>query len=930
MSKHTKSFMSKSIIALAAIAATANLAWAEPKQATPDEALEPGLSLRVYQSEEGFSRVPILVDGQTGNVNKKIDRPWLDNDDWGAKDDFYAEITGFLVIEEAGDYGFDLASDDGSILSIGGEVLISNDGLHGADASIDEFVELQPGMYPIQIRYFEGPSDARLFLKWKTPGAEDFVEMPGDVFRTVADQVRVTSPGNKQFEIPDGPVEDGRRPGDRKPLVTPHQSTDLVELRPSGFEPKVGGIDFLPDGRMIICTWDPRGDVFILDGVNGDDVKAEDVKVHRFATGLAEPLGVKVMGDRIFVLQKQELTELIDTDDDGVADVYRAAVTGWPVSDNFHEFAFGLQEMDGKLIGMLATAINPGGASTNPQVEGRGSVLLMDPDEGTYEIIGGGLRTPNGIGKGIDGQLWISDNQGDWLPSSKLIRVHEGAFYNNHINPKHPLDDGRSVTPPSVWLPQGEIGNSPTNCALIPEGWGPYSGQMVHGDVTHGGVKRVFMEKVGDNQYQGAVFRFGQGMEAGTNRMEFGPDGDLYVGGIGSNGNWQHTTANQWFGLQKLEFNGDVPFEMLKVQPRQSSNREGVLLTFTKPLAEDSGETTESYVLRQWYYQPTKEYGGPKMGEERLSIESATVSDDRTQVWLQLADDSKLSEGHVVYVQLRDRGANAVRGEGDEQAWTTEAWYTMNVLPEGTPDFAPEGTASAGNDADDAASAAANVELEDGFTWLYHEPGDLKEHFRGFRMDYAPGAWKAQNDQVVFKPGTGEGGDLMTKDMYADFDLRLQWKVAPGGNSGVIYRVGEEGEGIGATYSTGMEMQVLDDQRHPDAQYGADRWAGSLYDMVAVPDPSPVHKAGQWNDSRVVVHNGRIEHYLNGEKVVDLDMNSDEWKQRLADSKFADWPRFAKEKQGHIALQDHGDEVAYRNIRIKDLGSEKPSNPAVK
>ncbi|MEL7240280.1 MAG: PA14 domain-containing protein, partial [Planctomycetota bacterium] len=357
---------------------------------------------------------------------------------------------------EAGTYDFELASDDGSELIIGGETVVNFDGLHSAEIPLEETVELEAGTFPIKLRMFDNTVSAVLRLKWRTPGSDQFVLLPADVLRTEANQVRVTSPGSKQFEVPGGDILNSRRPGDRKPLEAPHPATQLVGLRPDGFEPKVGGMDFLPDGRLVLCTWDPRGDVFIVDNVTGEGSKAT-ARVTRFATGLAEPLGLKVIegddGPRIFVLQKQELTELIDTDDDGVADVYRAAVTGWPVSDNFHEFAFGLEEMDGKLIGMLAVAINPGGATTVPQMPERGTAIVMDPDDGTYEVIAAGLRTPNGIAEGVDGELFIYDNQGDWLPCSKIVHLKKDAFYNSYITPNHPLSEG-PITPPAVWLPQ--------------------------------------------------------------------------------------------------------------------------------------------------------------------------------------------------------------------------------------------------------------------------------------------------------------------------------------------------------------------------------------------------------------------------------------------------------------------------------------------
>ncbi|MEL7238014.1 MAG: DUF1080 domain-containing protein, partial [Planctomycetota bacterium] len=448
------------------------------------------------------------------------------------------------------------------------------------------------------------------------------------------------------------------------------------------------------------------------------------------------------------------------------------------------------------------------------------------------------------------------------------------------------------------WLPQGEIGNSPTSGVTVPESWGPYAGQMLHGDVTHGGVKRVFMENI-DGVYQGAVFRFGQGMEAGTNRMVLGPDDALYVGGVGSNGNWQHSAAPYWFGLQKLDWTGDVPFEMLAIRPGNG----GVELEFTQPLAE--GELSpSSFRVRQFRYEPTKDYGGPKVDDRRLEVASVTANAERTKVWLQLGDADAMKPGHVIYVNLRDRGRDAVRSIDGAEPWTTEGWYTMNVMPDRRPDYAGE--------------ASAAFEVEDDFMLLFDgTDASMDANFRGFKRNFIPDAWQVKDGNLTLV--RGGAGDLVTKQRFRDFDLRLQWNVSKGGNSGIMYRVAEEGDHTFATFATGPEMQVLDDERHGDARNGRDRMAGALYGLYAVPEPSPVNEAETWNDVRIVARGTQVQHYLNGELVVDVDMASDEWKQKIAASKFADWPRFAKESEGHIALQDHGDVVRYRHIRIKRL-----------
>jgi cytochrome c len=396
---------------------------------------------------------------------------------------------------------------------------------------------------------------------------------------------------------------------------------------------------------------------------NGDPAA---ISVKRIAAGLAEPLGIKVVDGEIYVLQKQELTKLVDVNGDNIIDEYQTICNGWRVSANFHEFAFGLLYKDGFFYGTLATAINPGGASTKPQIPDRGKVVKISKVDGSFSFVASGLRTPNGINFGVDTEIFIADNQGDWLPASKIIHFQEGAWYGSR-SVDFEGTENLTEMPPVVWLPQDEIGNSPSQPA--PLNVGPYQNQMIHGEVTHGGIKRVFAEKI-NGKYQGVVFRFTQGLEAGVNRLVWGPDSALYVGGIGSTGNWGHY-GKLSYGLQRLKYNGKTTFEMLAVR----ANPDGIEIEFTEPLKEGVGNKPSDYTIRQWWYKPTAEYGGPKLDEETLTIKGITVSADRKKVMLQLAN---MKEKHIVYVKLNK---STLTSATDQSLWSTEAWYTMNAVP---------------------------------------------------------------------------------------------------------------------------------------------------------------------------------------------------------------------------------------------------------
>ena len=150
-------------------------------------------------------------------------------------------------------------------------------------------------------------------------------------------------------------------------------------------------------------------------------------------------------------------------------------------------------------------------------------MVKISKEDGSFEFVAHGLRTPNGIGLGVDDEIFVADNQGDWLPSSKIVHIKKDAWYGSRSVDFEGTAD-LEETLPVVWLPQDEIGNSPSTPMYLNDG--PYKGQMIHGEVTNGGVKRVFVEKV-EGEYQGAVFRFTQGLEAGVNRILWGPDGAL-------------------------------------------------------------------------------------------------------------------------------------------------------------------------------------------------------------------------------------------------------------------------------------------------------------------------------------------------------------------------------------------------------------------
>lgn len=200
-------------------------------------------------------------------------------------------------------------------------------------------------------------------------------------------------------------------------------------------------------------------------------------------------------------------------------------------------------------------------------------------------------------------------------------------------------------------------------------------------------------------------------------------------------------------------------------------------------------------------------------------------------------------------------------------------------------------------------------ERAQGFAQLFD--GRKLEQWRAFKQKAPPvTGWSVSGASLVHAAGAG-GGDLVSAERYGDFDFRFDWRIARGGNSGVMFWVQEDAE---QTYMSGPEYQLLDDGTGADPKHSA----GALYDLVAAAADKPVRKPGEWNQSRIVISKGRLQQWLNGKLVVDTRLDDDAWQALVTGSKFKDWP-FAKVREGHLALQDHGDEVAFRNLRIKRL-----------
>lgn len=220
-------------------------------------------------------------------------------------------------------------------------------------------------------------------------------------------------------------------------------------------------------------------------------------------------------------------------------------------------------------------------------------------------------------------------------------------------------------------------------------------------------------------------------------------------------------------------------------------------------------------------------------------------------------------------------------------------------------------------DAEQPPNTLSPPEKEAGWRLLFD--GKTTKGWRGYNMEKMPPGWEVIDGALVRVSGgaggkgAGGGDDIITVDQFENFDLRLEWKLVSGGNSGILYRCPE---GARTAWHVAPEMQVLDNTRNVGRK--PSQLAGALYDLYA-PAKDVTRPVGEWNEARVVANGNHVEHWLNGVKLLEYELGSDDWQKRVAGSKFKSMPKFAKSRKGHICLQDHTRRLEYRDIKIREL-----------
>lgn len=447
---------------------------------------------------------------------------------------------------------------------------------------------------------------------------------------------------------------------------------------------EVGGMTLTDKDQLAVCT--RRGELWVIDRPYG-----KDPQYSLFAHGMHEPLGLNYRDNSFYLAQRGELTKLTDKDNDGTADSYKT-IYAWPLSGNYHDYSYGPKFTEnGDMLVTLNLSWIGHGASL---VRWRGWMLKITP-EGEMTPIATGLRSPSGFVINDAGDVFYSENQGDWVGSGRITHLEKGDFAGNPEGlvwsgePNSPLDLKKEdieeqsgltlyeyakkvpeLKVPAIWLPHTILGISTSDMVYdrTKGKFGPFEGQMFVGDQGHSKIMRVFMEKV-NGVYQGAVFPFVEGFSSGILRMLWGSDNSMFVG-MTSRG-WA-STGKKMFGLQRLVWKGRTPFEMKTIEAQD----DGFLITFTKPIDKKAGADVSQYQVTTFNYLYHNTYGSPIVDQRKAEVVAAEVADDGRSVRLRI---NGMRLGFIHQVKLASLGS-----QSGEKLLHDTGYYTLNEVPGGT------------------------------------------------------------------------------------------------------------------------------------------------------------------------------------------------------------------------------------------------------
>ena len=462
---------------------------------------------------------------------------------------------------------------------------------------------------------------------------------------------------------------------------------------PDNVKLEVGGIAVMPDGRIAAST--RRGEIWIIQNAYGNG----QPHFTRFASGLHEVLGLAYRDGAFYCTQRGELTKIEDKNNDGIADSY-TPITLFELSGNYHEYAYGpVFDKNGDMYVTLNVAWVGYGDGLG---KWHGWLIKVKPD-GTQEPIATGLRSPAGFNVNSNNDVFYAENQGDWVGSGRVTHLEKGDFAGNAggLNwtkePNSPLkltkedlkevDNGqpmheaakkiKELKLPAVWFPHTVMGISTAD--IIEDqtngAFGPFGGQYFVADQGHSKIMRMSLEKV-NGKYQGACYPFYEGFASGLVRLRWGLDGSIF-GGMTSRG-WA-STGKAEYALQRLVWNGELPFEMKDIHAMS----DGFEVEFTTPVNSSKLKDPKNFTVNSFTYKYQHQYGSPIINNRTRKIIGMIPSADGRKVKLVL---DSLIPGYIHEIRV----ANL---ESTEQKSLLHdfAYYTLNEIPAGEKTVLTEG-----------------------------------------------------------------------------------------------------------------------------------------------------------------------------------------------------------------------------------------------
>ncbi|MFT5127208.1 MAG: hypothetical protein ACI8W8_000809 [Rhodothermales bacterium] len=383
--------------------------------------------------------------------------------------------------------------------------------------------------------------------------------------------------------------------GDAAPYAT--DQIPLPSDNPWSSMIKFSGFDFFADGtRLAVCTW--NGDVWIASGI---DQGLQNISWKRYAAGLFETLGLKIVDDVIYVTCKDQIARLHDFNGDGEADYYECFNNDIMITQNFHEFTFDLQtDQDGNFYFAKGSPVRSGGRGFETTHAHHGTVYKVAKDGQSSEVHGNGMRAPGGMGVGPNGEVTTGENEGTYVPACKISWVTKGSF-SGVIHPGNSRTMEQGYDPPLCWMPMSVDNSGGGQVWVDSDKWGPFNGELLHLSYGRSTVYKVLKEEV-DGTTQGGVVKLPIKLASSAMRGRFNPvDKQLYVSGFRG---WQ-TNAAKESAIQRIRYTG-AP---VAVPSGLRVTKKGIYLSFTQALEKELAEDIESYDIKYWNYLWSPQYG---------------------------------------------------------------------------------------------------------------------------------------------------------------------------------------------------------------------------------------------------------------------------------------------------------------------------------